>query len=77
MPMLRYLLLCRRRLDALGFDHNHPIYRAIDTAYVAIQDLYIVAHREAVANDAGRAMEQQPPITPTGPDRSSRNRPGA
>jgi hypothetical protein len=59
MPMLRFLLLRRRRLDVLGFDPETSMYRAIDTAYVAIQDLYIVAHREAVGHTDPRAPEQQ------------------
>jgi hypothetical protein len=25
MPMLLFMLLCRRRLDVLGFDASHPI----------------------------------------------------
>jgi hypothetical protein len=72
MAMLRYSLLCPRRIEALGFDTYHPIYREIDTAYSAVQDLYIVCHREAVANHAGRGIERPPPITTTGPDRSPR-----
>jgi hypothetical protein len=64
MPMLRFLLLCRRRLDVLGFDNSHPIYRAIDKAYCAVQDLYLVAHREAVGQSVPAAIEEPPPVTP-------------
>jgi hypothetical protein len=78
MPMLRFLLLCRRRLDVLGFDSSHPIYRAIDTAHCAVQDLYIVSHREAVGQNVPAAMEEQPPVTPpTDQAQEPQNRPGA
>jgi hypothetical protein len=78
MPMLRFLLRCRRRLDALGFNTSHPIYRAIDTAYCAVQDLYIVSHREAVGQSVPAAMEEQPPVTPpTDQAQGPLNGPGA
>jgi hypothetical protein len=35
-PMLHFLYLCRRRLDARGFDDKGLIYRAIDKAYCAM-----------------------------------------
>jgi hypothetical protein len=49
-----------------GFDPESSIYRAIDAAYVAIQDLYISSHREAVGNDAGRGIEDSP-LSSSGP----------
>jgi hypothetical protein len=78
MPMVRFLLRCRRRLDVLGFDTSHPIYRAIDTAYCAVQDLYIVSHREAVGQSVPAAIEEQPTVTPpTDQAQGPPSRPGA
>jgi hypothetical protein len=77
MPTLRFLL-CRRRLDVLGFDTSHPIYGAIDKAYCAVQDLYIVSHREAVGQNVPEGMEERPLVTPpTYQAEGQPNRPGA
>jgi hypothetical protein len=78
MPMLRFLLRCRRRLDELGFEPNGPIYRVIEAAYCAMHDLYITAHFESVGHGAGRVREHRPRLT-TPKDRAQEppNRPSA
>ena len=43
-PMLRFLHLCRKRLDARGFDSKSTLYAAVAKAYDAVHGLHVELH---------------------------------
>ena len=61
--MLHFLLRCRRRLDALGFDKKGAIYQAIDKAHCAMHDLFVTLHYESCGRGVGRPGEDRPGFT--------------
>ena len=58
-PMLRFLLLCRKRLDARGFDPNGKLYQAVSKAYDAMYQLHMELHYESCGRSVGRAPKEQ------------------
>jgi hypothetical protein len=58
-PMLRFLLLCRKRLDARGFDPNGKLYRAVSTAYDAMYHLHMELHYESCGRGMGRPPKEE------------------
>jgi hypothetical protein len=77
-PMLHFLLRCRRRLDALGFEPKSPIFQAIDKAYCAVHDLHMKLHYESCGRGVGRASEARPQLSDPRDEASAPpSRPGA
>jgi hypothetical protein len=61
-PMLYFLLRCRRRLDMLGFDQSGVIFRAVDKAHSAMQDLFVTLHYESCGRGVGRPSQENPGV---------------
>jgi hypothetical protein len=57
-PMLHFLLRCRRRLDARGFDPNSTLYKAVDAAYSAFHRLHIELHYQTCRRGVGRPQDE-------------------
>jgi hypothetical protein len=60
-PMLWFVYRCRERMRVLGFDEAGSIYRAIDQAFDALQDL----NAELFCQSHGRESAK-PPAKPPG-----------
>jgi hypothetical protein len=54
--MLRFLLLCKRRLDERGFDPRSKFYQSVCTAYDAMHTLHLELHYES----CGRVVRRPP-----------------
>jgi hypothetical protein len=52
--MLRFLSLCRQRLDTAGYDPNGPLYAAVARAYEAIHALHMELHYQSIPHGVGR-----------------------
>ena len=57
--MLEFIFRCRHRLKALGFDQDGTIYRAIDKAYSALNDLHVTLHRQSRGRGVGKPPENE------------------
>jgi hypothetical protein len=58
-PMLHFLLRCRRRLDARGFDPKGALYQTIDKAYSALPALHVQLHYLSGSHGVGELPEQE------------------
>jgi hypothetical protein len=76
-PMLHFLHLCRRRLDALGFDEKGAIYKAIDRAYGAVYDLHTTLHYASCNRGVGEPSDECSETPSTDQAQAPPNRPGA
>ncbi len=68
-PMLRFLFLCRKRLDARGFDPKSKLYAAVANAYDAMHGLHIELHYESIAHGVARPPNEEGPIADQVPPR--------
>ncbi len=53
-PMLRFLHLCRKRLDARGFDPKSTLYAAVAKAFDSLQALFVELHYLSVERGVGK-----------------------
>jgi hypothetical protein len=53
-PVLRFLCLCRKRLDAAGYDPSSSFYTAVSQAYDAVYALHIELHYQSISQGIGR-----------------------
>jgi hypothetical protein len=53
-PMLRFLYLCRKRLDARGFDPKSTLYAAGAKAFDSLQGLFVELHYLSVERGVGK-----------------------
>jgi hypothetical protein len=58
-PMLRFLLFCRRRLDARGFDPNSRLYRLVDAAHTSVQCLFMELHYISCGSGVGEPPKKE------------------
>jgi hypothetical protein len=58
-PTLRFLFLCRRRLEERGFDSTSQLYQAVDKAYDAIHSLYVRLHYDSCGRGVGRQPDHE------------------
>jgi hypothetical protein len=58
-PMLRFLYLCRKRLDTAGYDPECKLYAAVDKAYDAIHSLHIELHYQSVGHGVARPASEE------------------
>jgi hypothetical protein len=58
-PMLRFLYLCRRRLDTLGFDRKSCLYAAVDQAYSAVHRLHVELHYGSIGHGVGHPLKEE------------------
>ena len=63
-PMLSFLYGCRRRLEALGFDQNSALFRAVDKAYSAMHGLHVDLHYESCKSGVYRPSDDRLEVTP-------------
>lgn len=62
--MLSFIYRCRRRLEALGFDQNSALYRAVDKAYSAMHGLHVDLHYESCKSGVYRPRDDGPEVIP-------------
>jgi hypothetical protein len=53
-PTLRFLLLCKRRLDERGFDPRGKFYQSVCNAHDAMHTLHLELHYESCGRGVGR-----------------------
>ena len=58
-PMLRFLLLCRKRLEAREFDQDGKLYQAVAKAHDAMLGLHMELHYEACGRGVGRPPKEE------------------
>jgi hypothetical protein len=58
-PVLRFLYLCRRRLDAAGYDPTCDFYRDVSQAYRAIHALSVELHYQSIRQGVGRPPKDE------------------
>jgi hypothetical protein len=58
-PMLHFLLLCRRRMDARGFDPNSRLYMLVDKAQSSLQSLFVELHYISCGSGVGEPPEKE------------------
>jgi hypothetical protein len=58
-PMLRFLLLCKRRMDARGFDPKSRLYTIVDSAHSALQSLFVELHYLSCGHGVGERPDQE------------------
>jgi hypothetical protein len=54
-PMLRFLHMCRKRLDARGFDPKSTLYAAVAKAFDSVHGLFVELHYLSVERVVGRS----------------------
>jgi hypothetical protein len=57
-PMLDYLRRCRDRLDAIEYEHGGQLYRTMDGAAKALEELYRLLYHEALGLDVTQAKDR-------------------
>ncbi len=62
-PMREFLYRCRHRMEQLGFDRNGSIYRSIDQAYTAFQELNAELFCQAHGFTAAKPPPEPPGLT--------------
>ena len=76
--MLGFLYLCKRRLEAKGFEKHTKLYRLVDKAYDAMHGLHLELHYISCGRGVGRPSEDRPGLTlPTDQAQEPLNRPPA
>jgi hypothetical protein len=62
-PMLRFLHMCRKRLDTRGFDPKSTLYAAVARALDSMQGLFVELHylsvERGVDKSNGEAQEEE------------------
>jgi hypothetical protein len=58
-PVLLFLLLCRRRMDARGFDPNSRLYMLVDKAHSSLQSLFVELHYISCGTGVGEPPEKE------------------
>jgi hypothetical protein len=77
-PMLWFVYRCRERLRELKFDEAGSIYRAIDRAYDALQDLNAELFCQSHGRESAKPPAKPPGVKPaTGQIQPPPNRPDA
>jgi hypothetical protein len=59
-PILRFLWLCRGRLDERGFDPQSPFYAAVAKAHDAVHGLHVERHYLSIKRGVGTATDEAP-----------------
>jgi hypothetical protein len=57
--MLRILLVCRRRMDARGFDPKSRLYMLVDKAHASLQSLFVELHYISCGSGVGEPSEKE------------------
>ena len=57
--MLRFLLLCKRRLDARGFDPKSTLYQTLSNVYNALHHLHMDLHYRSCGHGVGRSPDEE------------------
>jgi hypothetical protein len=53
-PTLRFMHLCRKRLDARGFDPKSTLYAAVAKAFDSLHGLFVGLHYLSVERGVGK-----------------------
>jgi hypothetical protein len=62
-PMLRFLYLCRKRLDTRGFDPHGKLFTIVDKAYNAVHSLHVELHYQSIDHGVAAPRIDEPPAT--------------
>jgi hypothetical protein len=61
VPMLRFLSLCRKRLDSGGYDTHSKFYALVVQAHDAIHSLRVHLHYRSIAHGVGEPPHKGQP----------------